>query len=57
MAATIGAGDFLVTCHARDYTAILMFDPLPLFFAVILVAAVYRETRLETSGKVIPELD
>jgi hypothetical protein len=29
MAATIGAGDFLVTCHARDYTAILMFDPLP----------------------------
>ncbi|OQX07436.1 MAG: hypothetical protein BWK73_28130 [Thiothrix lacustris] len=28
-----------------------------LFFAVILVAAVYRETRLETSGKAIPELD
>jgi uncharacterized membrane-anchored protein len=28
-----------------------------LFFAVILVAAVYRETRLETAGKAIPELD
>lgn len=28
-----------------------------LFFAVILVAAVYRETRLEISGKAIPELD
>lgn len=28
-----------------------------LFFAIILVAAIYRETRLEASAKAIPELD
>ncbi|MEB4591609.1 hypothetical protein VSS37_11510 [Candidatus Thiothrix sp. Deng01] len=49
-------GDLLTKTHEKGGLDLGTVSS-SLFFAVILVAAVYRETQLETSRKAIPELD